>query len=367
MIRVLKCLGVSVFLLAALVIGNFLWVFLRVPQFTGSRFTGSIIFPRNRKLTVFDPDIPGTPIYRAKPFTPSIPVNRGPTVHESHVYNGHGLCIAVYPKQRVRSGNKLKDYYTFTFVRDPLVRLVSAWRDKFQHHPKENRYIQSDPGLVAPIYRAPRFTWQNPFPEHSGKSGSDCRLEMECQASSVRLVRLRQSDYVNFHHKYGRQIIRRFRPEEKITPQDLERGFPVSFNEYIDYITSFSDLYLYARGLNHDTDIEGRESLACTQTNVKNIKPINTHSTARKYTLSHTSLLYITHIQHSSASPLITLISLSSHSLQVSLIFSHSLLYSPHSLIALGLITLHQASLVSPTNPSPNHKQTESTRSGSGL
>eukprot|EP00116_Pleurobrachia_bachei_P015818 sb/3476080/ len=29
MIRVLKCFGVSVFLLAALVIGNFLWVFLR--------------------------------------------------------------------------------------------------------------------------------------------------------------------------------------------------------------------------------------------------------------------------------------------------------------------------------------------------
>eukprot|EP00116_Pleurobrachia_bachei_P006530 sb/3466792/ len=32
------------------------------------------------KYTVYHPDIPGTPIYRAKPFTPSIPVNRGPTV-----------------------------------------------------------------------------------------------------------------------------------------------------------------------------------------------------------------------------------------------------------------------------------------------
>eukprot|EP00116_Pleurobrachia_bachei_P009428 sb/3469690/ len=37
-------------------------------------------FPRYRKLTVFHPDIPGTPIYRAKRFPPSIPVNRGPTV-----------------------------------------------------------------------------------------------------------------------------------------------------------------------------------------------------------------------------------------------------------------------------------------------
>eukprot|EP00116_Pleurobrachia_bachei_P014662 sb/3474924/ len=29
----------------------------------------------SRKLTVFDPDIPGTPVYRAKPFPPSIPVS----------------------------------------------------------------------------------------------------------------------------------------------------------------------------------------------------------------------------------------------------------------------------------------------------
>eukprot|EP00116_Pleurobrachia_bachei_P003415 sb/3463677/ len=36
--------------------------------------------PRFTGLTVFDPDIPGTPIYRAKSFPPSIPVNRGPTV-----------------------------------------------------------------------------------------------------------------------------------------------------------------------------------------------------------------------------------------------------------------------------------------------
>eukprot|EP00116_Pleurobrachia_bachei_P016363 sb/3476625/ len=51
------------------------------PRFTGPRFTGRIIFPRNSKLTVFDPDIPSTPIYRAKPFPSiSIPVNRGPTV-----------------------------------------------------------------------------------------------------------------------------------------------------------------------------------------------------------------------------------------------------------------------------------------------
>eukprot|EP00116_Pleurobrachia_bachei_P006770 sb/3467032/ len=37
------------------------------------------VFPQNMKLTVFDPDIPETPIYRAKTFPPSIPVNRDPT------------------------------------------------------------------------------------------------------------------------------------------------------------------------------------------------------------------------------------------------------------------------------------------------
>eukprot|EP00116_Pleurobrachia_bachei_P007004 sb/3467266/ len=47
------------------------------PDLPEPRFTGRINFPRDRKLTVFDPDIPGTPIYRAKPFPPRIPVNRG--------------------------------------------------------------------------------------------------------------------------------------------------------------------------------------------------------------------------------------------------------------------------------------------------
>eukprot|EP00116_Pleurobrachia_bachei_P018746 sb/3479008/ len=44
-------------------------------------------FPRYRKLTVFHPDIPGTPIYRAKSFPPRVPVNRGPTVscHDYHL------------------------------------------------------------------------------------------------------------------------------------------------------------------------------------------------------------------------------------------------------------------------------------------
>eukprot|EP00116_Pleurobrachia_bachei_P005296 sb/3465558/ len=50
------------------------------PDLPEPRFTGGINFLRYRKLTIFDPDIPGTPIYRAKSFPPSIPVNRGPTV-----------------------------------------------------------------------------------------------------------------------------------------------------------------------------------------------------------------------------------------------------------------------------------------------
>lgn len=80
----------------------------------------------------------------------------------------------------------LQQYEVFTFSRHPLVRLVSSWRDKFQHQSKENR-----------------------------------------------------SDYINFHHQYGRHIIKRFRKD--YNPEDLEKGFPISFQEYINYITSFSN------------------------------------------------------------------------------------------------------------------------------
>ena len=56
------------------------------PDLPEPRFTWKINFPRYRKLTVFDPDIAGTPIYWAKPFPLSIPVNRGPTV--IHFFHG---------------------------------------------------------------------------------------------------------------------------------------------------------------------------------------------------------------------------------------------------------------------------------------
>eukprot|EP00116_Pleurobrachia_bachei_P003999 sb/3464261/ len=51
------------------------------PDLPEPRFTGRINFPRSSKLTDFDPDIPGTPNYRAQPFPPSNPVNRGPTLY----------------------------------------------------------------------------------------------------------------------------------------------------------------------------------------------------------------------------------------------------------------------------------------------
>ena len=44
------------------------------------RHYSNVRFRTPLTLTVFDPDIPGTPIYRANPFPPSILVNRGPTV-----------------------------------------------------------------------------------------------------------------------------------------------------------------------------------------------------------------------------------------------------------------------------------------------
>ena len=58
------------------------------PDLPAPLFTGRINFPRFRKLTLFHPDIPGIPIYRAKPFPPNIPVNRGPTVFKFSVHPG---------------------------------------------------------------------------------------------------------------------------------------------------------------------------------------------------------------------------------------------------------------------------------------
>eukprot|EP00116_Pleurobrachia_bachei_P008228 sb/3468490/ len=71
------------------------------PDLPEPRFTGRKTFSRFKKLTVYHPDIPGTPIYRAKPFTPSIPVNRGPTVSDlcsaivGVTFRGPGM---IYPK-----------------------------------------------------------------------------------------------------------------------------------------------------------------------------------------------------------------------------------------------------------------------------
>eukprot|EP00116_Pleurobrachia_bachei_P017145 sb/3477407/ len=63
------------------------------PDLPEPRFTGRIIFPRSRNLTVYHPGIPGTPIYRAKPFPPSIPVNRGPTVFQNSEINNFDFQI----------------------------------------------------------------------------------------------------------------------------------------------------------------------------------------------------------------------------------------------------------------------------------
>eukprot|EP00116_Pleurobrachia_bachei_P005568 sb/3465830/ len=49
------------------------------PDLPEPRFTGRVKFPQNRKFTVFHPDIPGTPIYRAGVPVNRGPVNRGPT------------------------------------------------------------------------------------------------------------------------------------------------------------------------------------------------------------------------------------------------------------------------------------------------
>eukprot|EP00116_Pleurobrachia_bachei_P016603 sb/3476865/ len=70
------------------------------PDLPEPRFTGTINFPRYRKITVFEPDIPGTPIYRVKLLPPRIPVNRGPTVPptRSEYYNAF-MWKGLYSKE----------------------------------------------------------------------------------------------------------------------------------------------------------------------------------------------------------------------------------------------------------------------------
>ena len=50
-------------------------------------------------------------------------------------------------------------------------------------------------------------------------------------------ISIDRSDYVSFHQQYGRAIIKKFR--RSFTQEELDRGFPVTFTEYISYITSF--------------------------------------------------------------------------------------------------------------------------------
>eukprot|EP00116_Pleurobrachia_bachei_P014108 sb/3474370/ len=70
------------------------------PDLPEPRFTGMINFPRYGKITVLYPDIPGTPIYRAKSFPPSIPVNRGPTVY---------VMISCKPKLHISLSKAVED------------------------------------------------------------------------------------------------------------------------------------------------------------------------------------------------------------------------------------------------------------------
>eukprot|EP00116_Pleurobrachia_bachei_P013462 sb/3473724/ len=94
------------------------------PDLPEPRFTGSTKFSRYRKLTVFDPDIPGTPIYRAKPFPPSIPVNRGPTVSVK-------LCNACLCRQMP---------FQFPIIKE-LEKLLKNILVKEKFHPKVSKNL----------------------------------------------------------------------------------------------------------------------------------------------------------------------------------------------------------------------------------
>eukprot|EP00116_Pleurobrachia_bachei_P005366 sb/3465628/ len=96
------------------------------PDLPEPRFTGRVNFPLNRKFPVFDPDIPGTPIYRAKSIPPSIPVNRGPTCHPTRL-----LKSAVFFGAQIIENLKNNAAQTRTKVKSNTKKMICDTRKKF--------------------------------------------------------------------------------------------------------------------------------------------------------------------------------------------------------------------------------------------
>eukprot|EP00116_Pleurobrachia_bachei_P009151 sb/3469413/ len=120
------------------------------PDIPEPRFTGRINFPRYRKLTVFHPDISGTPIYRAKSFPPRIPVNRGPTI--SLLFDKVRFFEVVKSHNIVVHGSEL-----LNFTREIKLSPPSRYSQVS---------IQSDPDLPGPDIPEPRFTGRINFPRY---------------------------------------------------------------------------------------------------------------------------------------------------------------------------------------------------------
>ena len=91
---------------------------------------------------------------------------------DKRIYGSLKNSLSQFPRQEVEP--MLKNYFTFLFVRDPLERVLSAYKDKFI---KDNKY---------------------------------------------------------FHQAYGRGIIRQFRPDA--TKQALETGSGVTFPEFTRHV-----------------------------------------------------------------------------------------------------------------------------------
>eukprot|EP00116_Pleurobrachia_bachei_P000896 sb/3461158/ len=80
----------------------------------------------------------------------------------SHVVGEDNMCISTY-------------YYSRTPIyRAPIYRNPDLPGDKVPP-------IQEINGYLTPIYRTPRFTGQNPFPQDPGKSGPDCNSIHICR------------------------------------------------------------------------------------------------------------------------------------------------------------------------------------------
>ena len=64
-------------------------------------------------------------------------------------------------------------------------------------------------------------------------------LHLTWSQTPLNVCFLNRADYLGFHSSYGRTIMKQFRSPAP-SEADIEKGFPIAFSEFVDYVISFS-------------------------------------------------------------------------------------------------------------------------------